>query len=74
MDKHFTKALNVTSIDIESYEYNVLKDMDFAKWNSDCLCVEKSDVKTKVLLLSNGYSMLDKTPVNWIMVLIKYMM
>lgn len=69
LERYFDKVPAFVSIDIEGYEYQVLKDLDFTKWRSQCFCIETGEEQIRDLMFENGYSLYAETPVNWIFVL-----
>lgn len=48
LERYFDKAPEFISIDIEGYEYQVLKDLDFTKWQSQCFCIETGEEQMRI--------------------------
>lgn len=67
--KEFVRHIDYISIDVESHEYNVLKDFDFTKHKVSFFNIEKGDDKVKCLMLENQYELVSETPSNWIFTL-----
>jgi FkbM family methyltransferase len=65
----YNKKINYINIDVESLEYDVLKDFDFEKYNVEFFNIEKGNDDVKALMLSKGYKLVSETPSNWIFVL-----
>lgn len=64
--EEFAKPIDYISIDVESHEYNVLKNFDFEKHKVSFFNIEKGNEKVKNLLLENQYELVSETPSNWI--------
>lgn len=57
------------SLDVENYEYKVLKDFDFEKYKIKVFCIERSQKEVVELMQSNRYVLIAQTPSNWIFIL-----
>lgn len=69
IDKQLNYIPNFVSLDVENYEYKVLKDFDFAKYKIKIFCIERSQKEVMELMQSNGYVLIAQTPSNWIFIL-----
>ena len=57
------------SIDVENYEYNILKDFDFEKYQIKIFCIEKGNDTVKKLMQEKNYMLYAETSANWIFIL-----
>lgn len=57
------------SLDVECYEYKILRDFDFDKYQVKVFCIEKSGQEVFDLMIEKGYVLSAQTPSNWIFVL-----
>jgi len=62
----YGKLVDYISIDVETQEYAVLKDFDFARFGVTFFNIEKGDVRVKMLLLQHHYELVSETVSNWI--------
>jgi hypothetical protein len=74
LEKHFSKGLDLLSIDVEGLDLAILKSMDFKTYQPKVICVETKVVENKnapeiaVFLTSKGYKLHSQTPINGIFV------
>lgn len=66
MCQYLPEGADFVSIDVEGYEYTILKDFDFNKYPVSIFCIEKGDETVKSLLIEKGYQQAAETPSNWI--------
>lgn len=66
LDKHNANEIDFCTIDIEGGEYDILKTIDFNKYNIKFIIVENNYQDTKVgeLLTSNGYEKVHKLTID----------
>ena len=57
------------SLDVEGYEYEILKDFNFDKYKVKIFCIEKCMKAVEDLMLQHQYVLEAYTPANWIWVL-----
>ena len=69
IDKELGYIPDYISLDVENYEYKVLKDFDFEKYKIKVFCIEKSQEEVVELIQSNQYVLIAQTPSNWIFIL-----
>lgn len=78
LEKHFSKGLDLLSIDVEGLDLDILKSVDFSICTPKIICVETkvasnqnaSDISN--YLISVGYKLFSQTPINGIFVHQKY--
>jgi FkbM family methyltransferase len=74
LEKHFSKGLDLLSIDVEGLDLAILKSMDFNKYKPKVICVEtkvvdiKNSPEISVFLIGKGYKLHSQTPINGIFV------
>lgn len=79
LEKHFSKGLDLLSIDVEGLDLQILKSMNFEKYIPKVICVEtkvgvhqnSSDIAD--YLVSKGYVLFSQTPINGIFVHKRYL-
>ncbi len=64
----YGKRIDFYNIDVEGYEWNVLRDFDFNRFSGKFFNIEKGDERVKELLERNGYGLISETPSNWIFI------
>jgi FkbM family methyltransferase len=66
LDKHGINEIDFCTIDIEGGEYDILKTIDFKKYNINIIIVENNynDPKVGELLTSNGYKKIHKLTID----------
>lgn len=75
LEKHFSKGLDLLSIDVEGLDLAILKSLDFNKYKPKIICVEtkvvdiKNSPEINVFLIGKGYKLHSQTPLNGIFVL-----
>jgi len=62
------RVIDYISIDVEKYEWNVLKDFRFDLYNVIFFNVEKGDSRVKNLMEKNNYDIAAETISNWIFI------
>jgi FkbM family methyltransferase len=74
LEKHFSKGLDLLSLDVEGLDLVILESMDFNKYKPKVICVETKVVENKnapeiaVFLTGKGYKLNSQTPINGIFV------
>jgi FkbM family methyltransferase len=63
---HFAGELHFLSIDVEGYDFEVLKRLDLARYGPLAICVEASSGNFDALLSPHGYQRICMTPDNFI--------
>ncbi len=66
IENYYSKTPEYISIDVEGYEYTILRDFNFEKYPISIFCIEKGDEKVKILMKQEGYKLVAETPANWI--------
>lgn len=79
LENHFSKGLDLLSIDVEGLDLQILKSMNFERYVPKVICVEtkvgvhqnSSDISD--YLVSKGYILFSQTPINGIFVHKQYL-
>lgn len=66
--EEYGQTIDYISVDVESYEYMVLKDFNYRKFDVKFFNIEKGDDRVKSLLLHRGYDLACETIGDWIFV------
>jgi len=64
VEKHMPEGPDYISIDTEGFEYRILKDFDFSRYDVKVICLEKGDSKVYELLEENGFKTIADTSCN----------
>ena len=75
LDEHGIRQVDVAFIDVEGYEMNVLKGIDFNKINITCICIENNrngdispDIDLRMFLINRGYVLVGRLTIDDIFV------